>query len=133
MGMRCNRVLNLGHLGGFETVVLGRYNPDTEQFVPTAGAPISQLDGGRFGWSVTNFYNNDVTAADPITNQHSRMLTFGWLSATCTRCRPQVTPQRLSIIREVRYEPRLQRLVSSPLPELSDLHSDPPLLNESGV
>ena len=61
------------------------------------------------GWMITSDCNG-------------RTLTFGWLAATCGNCKPQVSPQRLSLVREVRYDPRIYQLVSSPLPELAKLH-----------
>eukprot|EP01050_Picozoa_sp_SAG11_P006624 SAG11_NODE_521_length_8777_cov_17.940770_5_plen_398_part_00 len=71
----------------------------------------SEGGGGKYGWDITN-------------DCDGRTLTFGWLSAACGNCKPQVSPQRLSIVREVMYDPRLRQLVSSPLPELAKLHGD---------
>ena len=51
------------------------------------------------GWMITSDCNG-------------RTLTFGWLAATCGNCKPQVSPQRLSLVREVRYDPRIYQLVS---------------------
>ena len=60
-----------------------------------------------------------------ITNDcNGRTLSFGWLAATCGNCKPQVAPQRLSTVLELRYDPRLRRLVTNPLDELSLLHED---------
>jgi hypothetical protein len=93
--------------GGFQ---FGHYDSQTEMFTSTEPRISSGLDRGDFGWSITNVCND-------------RTLTFGWLAATCGNCKPQVSPQRLSIVREVRYDPRILSLVSNPLPELSALHN----------
>jgi hypothetical protein len=92
---------------------LGTYDNQSETFTSSRapdGTPLScALDHGAYGWSITNECDG-------------RTLTFGWLAATCGNCKPQVAPQRLSLIRELRYDPRLSLLVSSPLPELERLH-----------
>lgn len=94
---------------------LGVYDNRAETFTsslaPDGRAIQSGISSGKFGWMITNDCNG-------------RTLSFGWLAATCGNCKPQVAPQRLSLVVELRYDPRLRRLVTNPLDELSLLHKD---------
>ena len=61
---------------------LGIYDNKTETFTTTKradGYPLSFSVGGagKYGWMITNECDD-------------RVLTFGWLAATCGNCKPQV-------------------------------------------
>jgi hypothetical protein len=102
-------------IAGGSGLRFGVYDSVTETFTsslaPDGKAIDSRISTGKFGWMITNDCNG-------------RTLSFGWLAATCGNCKPQVAPQRLSLVVELRYDPRLRQLVTNPLDELSLLHTD---------
>ena len=122
-----NRIVNIA---GGEQWLFGTYFPSNETFVhyrphgKTPGAE-AHLEGGGARWFGTQVANN-------------RTLMIGWAQPDygglpnphCKNC-PMPVPAgpgielltRLSLLREIHYEPKTQNLLTNPVPELKGLRT----------
>lgn len=107
-----NRLVNVG---GGDLYLFGNYFPQNESFVPWAPNGTKKeahLEGGPAGWW------GGQTAND-------RMMIIGWATPDFHGdAGPGIKfLTRLTLLREVNYDPKTQNLVSNPVPELKGLRT----------
>ena len=89
-----------------ELYIFGNYSAADETFKQSKSPAISSIDHGpSFSWAAAQWAGN-------------RTMNIGWVGGSS-----QATHDSLSLLRDVRYDPRILALVSNPLDELAGLRN----------